>query len=437
MKIRGIAAMAGATALALTLTACQQGSATDPDAGDTGGDTGGGSEPITLEFQSLAGQPATIAAIDGMVQTWNDDNPDVQVEIVPAGWDGIYDKLVAQFNGGAAPDIIHFEAASIIPFAVDGYIADLTDLVSPELQEDISEGVWESVTVNDQIIAYPTMLQSYMVFANTALLEAAGVEVPTGDTMTWDQLAEIAQATTSDGVYGLGWGLKSPTATMMSLGLGFDGGFFEGSGTEATIDVGEGELAVPERIHRMAYEDMSLDPVSLTQSGSEVLPSFYGGTIAMTVQGSFQATNIANDAPEGFEWTVLPPLEGTVSADQAANPQTYSVNIDSEYVEESAAFIEFLMSPENLAEMNFADALIPTSASAREALGELTADAIGWDQVLASGDHLVSPPFMHVDNYTQWKDTVATPAFQRYLANEIPLEQLQSELSDGWDQVNR
>ena len=69
----------------------------------------------------------------------------------------------------------------------------------------------------------------------------------------------------------------------MSLSLGFGGGYFEGEGEDVTIDVGPDETAVPERIHAMAYDDKSLDPTSLTQSGSEVLASFYGGTIAMTV----------------------------------------------------------------------------------------------------------------------------------------------------------
>ena len=125
----------------------------------------------------------------------------MQVEIMQAGWDGISDKLITQFTGGTAPDIIHFEAASIIPFALDGYLADLGDLVAPDIKDDISEGIWESVTVDDAIIAYPSTLQSYMVFANTDLLEAAGVEIPTGDTMSWDELREIAQATTDGDTY--------------------------------------------------------------------------------------------------------------------------------------------------------------------------------------------------------------------------------------------
>ena len=427
-RTRGIGALALAGVAALTLSACQQGSATG------GGDDGG--DGVTLQFQSLSDQPATQAAVQEIVDTWNTDNPDVQVEIVQAGWDGIYDKLITQFTGGTAPDIIHYEASSIAPFAMDGYLADLSDYIPADLESDISEGIWDSVTVDDQVIAYPSTLQSYMVFANTALLDEAGVEVPSGPTMSWDELREIAQATTDDDTFGLGWGLGSPTATMMSLGLGFDGGYFEGEGDEVTIDVGEDETAVAERIRQMSAEDSSLDPTSLTLSGSEVLATFYGGTVAMTVQGSFQATNIANDAPEGFEWTVLPPLEGTEGALQAANPQTYSVNVDSEHVEESADFLEFFMGADNLASIAYADALIPASGAAQDGVAELAADDPGWDQILASADGLTAPPFLKVGQYTEWKDTIATPAFQQYLAEQITVEQLREQLADGWDDIS-
>lgn len=426
-SIRGIGAIAFAGVAALALSGCAQGSA------NSGSDGGDGA--VTIQFQSLSDQPATQAAVKSIVDEWNADNPDIQVEIIQAGWDGTFDKLITQFTGGTAPDIIHFEASSISSFAADGYLADLTDLIDEDLKADISDGIWESVTQDDQIIAYPSTLQSYMAFANADLLEAAGVEIPTGDTMTWDQLQEIAAATTTGDTYGLGWGLASPTATVMSLSLGFDGGYFSGEGTDASIEVGENELAVPERIHEMAYTDKSIEPTSLTQSGSDVLASFYGGKVAMTVQGSFQATNIANDAPEGFNWVALPPLEGSEGAVQAANPQTYSVNIDSEYVEESAQFLNFFLSGDNLAQIAYADALIPSSGSARAEVETLAADNPAWTQVLASGEGLVGPPFLKVEKYTEWKDTIATPAFQQYLADQITSDELATQLSDGWTDI--
>lgn len=432
MKSRGVSIAAGLSLTALALAGCSAGGS---DNKDDGSEAGG--EPITLTFQSLSDQPAAIAATEAIVDEWNKANPDVQVEIVPAGWDGIYDKLITQFNGGAAPDIIHYEAASIVPFARDGYLADLSDYMSDERKKDIPEGILDSVTVDGEVIAYPTELQSYMVFANKTLLDAAGVEIPSGDTMTWDELQTLAQATTKGDVYGLGWGLKSPTAAYMAMAPQFGGEYFEGSGSDAKLVIGDGEMALPDLVDTMAHKDKSMLPVGLTQSGGEVLASFYAGQIAMTMQGSFQAANIAKDAPEGFDWIALPPLEGPKGASQAANPQTLSVNIDSEHIEESAAFIEFFTEGDNLAALNKADALIPATTSGQEALAAEMAGETGWDQILKSGQHMTSAPYLFVDAYAQWKDTVATPAFQKYIAGENDSKKTAEELLSGWDAITK
>ncbi|WP_191244527.1 ABC transporter substrate-binding protein [Amycolatopsis deserti] len=424
MKSRRVVVAALAAAASLLFTACS-----------SGGDSAGG--PVTLKFQSLSDQPAAIAATNKIVDDWNKAHPDVKVEVVQAGWDGVYDKLITQFNAGSAPDIIHYEAAGVVPFAKDGYLADLTPYLSEQKKTDIPKGVLDSVTVDNQVIAYPTELQSYVVFANRALLQKAGVTIPSGDTMSWDQLREIAKATTRDGAFGLGWGLSSPTAAMVALAPGFGGKYFDGTGTDAKISVGQGEMALPQLVDAMAHQDNSILPVTLTQSGSKALAPFYAGQTAMTIQGSFQAANIAKDAPAGFDWVVLPPLAGPAGPAQAANPQTLSVNKDSAHVKEAAEFIEFFTGTENLAALNEADALIPATTSARQALTTKLGAQNGWKEILSSGQYLTSAPYLFVDKYAQWKDTVATPAYQKFLAKQIDAAGLSKELTDGWNSINR
>jgi len=397
---------------------------------------GGSSEgPVTLTFQALYDQPAAIAACQQIVDSWNAANPNIQVQIIQAGWDSINDKLVTQFNGGTAPDIIHNDAASMVSFAEDGYLADLTDVMSSALKTDIGDGLLQTVTVGGKIISYPTEVQSYMVFANTKILQAAGVAIPTGSSMTWDQLQQIAKATTSGDVFGLGWGLKSPTASFMTLAPGFGGTFFNGTGANATISIGTGELAVPNIVNQMAYQDKTILPVTLTQSGSEAMAAFYAGQIAMTIQGSYQAANIPTNAPDGFEWTVLPPLAGSVGPQQVADPQTLSVNADSPHIAEAAQFIEYFMQADNLETVNEADALIPATSSARTALQAKLGTANHWDVIMASGDDFVAAPFLFADKYAQWKDTVATPAFQKFLAQQTDSAGLTKELTDGWNSL--
>jgi maltose-binding protein MalE len=277
-------------------------------------------------------------------------------------------------------------------------------------------------------------MQSYVVFANLDAFEAAGVEVPTGETLNWDDFQALAASLTTDDQAGLGWGLKSPTATIMNLALGFDGDFFAVEGEDVTFEAGAAEMEVPSRIHAMAYEDGSLDQLSLTLTGGDALAGFTAGDYAMYVSGNFNAQTLTVEPPD-FAWDVLPPLAGSASANQAANPQTLSVAAESEHIEEAAAFIDFFLSADNLAALAEGDSLIPATAAAREAVTTATGGENGWDTILASGDHLVAAPFQSVLNYTQWKDEVATPAFQEFLADSITVEDLQAQLTAGWEDI--
>jgi ABC-type glycerol-3-phosphate transport system substrate-binding protein len=396
---------------------------------------GASGESVSLTFQSLAFQETTVAAVDDIVAAWNEANPEIQVELRQGSWDNVHDELVTQFAGGTAPDIIHDESADIMGFAEQGYLADLSPFFSEELVADIPEGVWEAVTAADgSVVAAPTLMQSYVVFANVAAFEEAGVELPTGDTLAWDDFEALAGELTSDDAYGLGWGLRSPTATIMNLALGFGGDFFTIEGEDVTFEAGDAELEVPRRIHDLAYEAGSLDPVTLTLSGSDTLPGFIGGDYAMYVGGNFTAQQLVDGAPD-LEWVVLPPLAGTEGANQAANPQTLSVAAESEHPEEAAAFISFFMEAANLGAVAEGDWLIPTSAGARDAVLESTGGEGGWDTILATGDLLVAAPFQSVVDYPQWREQTATPAFQQFLADQISLEDLQAQLTDGWEQI--
>ncbi|MEQ3553348.1 extracellular solute-binding protein [Pseudonocardia nematodicida] len=401
-----------------------------------GATTGDDDGRVVLRFQSLSDQPAAIETSDRIVAEWNRTHPDVQVEVVQAGWDGVHDKLITQFNALAAPDVVHYEASGILPFAADGYLADLTPYLSEERRADIPAGVLDSVTVDGEVVAYPTAMQSYVVYANRTMLREAGVEIPTGPTTSWDELRAIAKATTGDDRYGLAWGLKDPTAAFMSLSPGFGGLFFGGPDPASPqITVGAAETALPELVADMTYQDGSILPVSLTQSGSKALAPFYEGQVAMTVQGSFQTANIAADAPEDLDWVVLPPLAGPAGAAQAANPQTLSIAKDSPHVAEAAEFLEFFTRTGNLAALNEADGLIPATVSARDELAGRLGSRDGWDVVLAGGRHLTAAPFLFADRYQQWKETVATPAYQRFLAGQTDADELARELELGWNDI--
>jgi hypothetical protein len=94
------------------------------------------------------------------------------------------------------------------------------------------------------------------------------------------------------------------------------------------------------------------------------------------------------------------------------------------------------MKADNLAAVGQGDWLIPTTKTARDAIEKATGGKDGWTQTLASGEELTKAPFQSVENYPKWKDQIATPALQQFLAGKIDLPTLGKKLSDGWGQVN-
>lgn len=437
MNLRRTAAAGLATVVfSATLAACGGGGGGE---GTDGSESSPGTDstPVTLKFQSLAFLPESQKATKKIVADFNQANPTIKVDLVQGSWDNVHDQLVTQFAGGTAPDVIHDESADMTGFAQGGYLADLSKTMDPAVKSTISPGVLDSVTVNDQLIAAPTLLQSYLVFANKKLLDQAGVKVPTGATMTWDQFQQMAQQVKAKtGKAGVGWGLKNPTASFLNLGMGFGAKYFEGSGKDAKISIGDPELEVPKRIAAMAA-DGSLDKTTVTQGGSDVLPAWYAGKFAMTVQGSYAAGSFVTDAPKGFEWVALPVLAGTVDASQAANPQTLSVSTDSKHVAQASKFIDFYLKAENLGAVAEGETLIPATKDAQDAVLAKTGGKNGWKEIMASGAGLKKAPFQSVDNYPQWKDQIATPAFQQFLAGKTDAAGLQKALTDGWTSVNR
>lgn len=400
-------------------------------------DDASGEGPVQLRFQSLAWQTESLEVNQRLVEEWNEQHPDIQVEYVQGDWGSVHDLLLTSFEAGEAPDIIHYEGAAIREFAQQGFLADLSGLLPESLRGEISQEIWDLVTVDEQIVGVPFLLESQVVLANRTLLDEAGIEVPTiDDPWTWDEFERHASELTGGDRYGAAWAVKSPTNRVLNLAMNFGGEFFYRDGDEVAVRVGDAEREVPRRIHDMVYVDGSAAPDALGMSNSETLPGFFAGQYAMLPAPIWMRQQMVEQAPEGFEWVTLPPLLGDSQA-QGANPQTMSVPADAEHPEEAMQFIEFFLNPENMAALAHGDWLVPTGEQAGAALLESTGGDLGWDVAVSSVEALRVAPFQLVDGFAEWKDRHSEPALQRYFADEITLDELAAELETGGERVLR
>ena len=388
-----------------------------------------------LTFATYVWQPTTVAATKAIVDSWNKSHPGIQVQILPVDVNSVHDKLLTNFVGGTSADIVHDEAADIGGFSQQGYLTNLTPLIPKTLKAEIPKSVWDTVNLGGKIMGVPIMLQTYNVFANMDILKAAGIKAPTAKSpWTWAQFRSISKRLTTANRFGVCWGLRSPTAAVQTMSLNFGGQYFYLEGGKWNFRWGPAEQAVVKNIHDMMYVDKSVDAASAGLSGSAVLPGFFGGKCAMTVQGNFQAQGMILQGPRDFNWAMFPLLKGA-SQNQVANPQTLSISQQSDHKREAMQFIEYFANAANLAKLAAGDWLIPANPASGKLILKSTKRTGSWRVATSSVVHFRKGNWVSLAAYARWKAEVATPQFVRYLKNEISLDELGKQLSDGWTRV--
>ncbi len=184
-------------------------------------------------------------------------------------------------------------------------------------------------------------------------------------------------------------------------------------------------------MHDQVAVDRSAPASTLGSGGSDTLPGFFGGRYAMVPLGFSYRQQIAQQAPEGFRWEVLPAPAGADGLTQGVSPQTLSVSADCPHKKEAVAFIDFLLRPENMVRLALGDWMLPTGTRALKDPA-LHTEENGWATGTALAARLRPAPAQFVRGYPEWKDKVATPAYQEYYSGAIGLAELRRRLErDG------
>ncbi len=392
------------------------------------------SQVVNLKFATYVWQPPTVAATKSIVDAWNKSHRNIQVEIVSVDPNSVHDKLLTNFVGGTAADVIHDEAADIAGFTEQGYLANLTPLLPRSLKNSIPNELWATVNYGKKITGVPSLLQTYNVFANMTILKQAGIKAPTlGDPWTWAEFRAAAARLTTNDRYGACLGLRSPTALVQTMSLNYGGQFFYLQNGRWVFRWGAAEQNVVRQLRAMIVQK-TLDPGAPGLSGSAVLPAFFGGKCAMTVQGNFQAQGMIQQGPVGFNWAMFPLLKGTTQ-NQVANPQTYSIAQQSTNKPAAMQFIAYLLNAQNMAKLAAGDWLIPANPEAGKIVQRTTKYKGSWRVAAASVTHFRKGNWVSLKAYARWKAEVSQPNFVQYLAGRITLAELGEALSEGWTRV--
>ncbi|AJE81135.1 ABC transporter solute-binding protein [Streptomyces albus] len=412
------------TVLALLLTGCSS----DGDGGDDG--------VVRLRFQSLAWQQESVEINKKLVEEWNARHPKVQVEYVQGSWDTIHDQLLTSFEGGEAPDIVHDSSDDLADFAYGGYLADLSKLLPRRLKEDIPARSWRTAEFQDGVYGVPFLQEPRVLLANSRWLRESGVRIPTPEKpWSWPEFRRVTERLSGKGRYGVAWPLKEPVSATLNLGLSSGGRMFHRDAEgKAEVRFEAGDQVMPRTVRAQVNSDRSASGSTLGMSASDTLPGFFGGRYAMVPLGFSFRQQVVQQAPKGFDWQVLPAPAGSAGLAQGVSPQTLSIAEDSPHKKEAMAFIDFFLRPPNMVRLARGDWMLPTgtAALADPALHTRKND---WSLGTALARQLSPAPAQTVRGYPEWKDKVATPAFQEFFSGAIGLRELKARLEDDGNLV--
>ncbi|GAB2874045.1 ABC transporter substrate-binding protein [Streptomyces mayteni] len=144
---------------------------------------------VTLDFQWWGSDTRNLAT-DEAVRLFERRYPTIRVDTSFTSYDAYFQRLATQVAAGSGPDVLQMDYYQLRSYADRGLLADLE---SPEFTDLSLDGVADTYVASNRVdgtlYAVPTGLATQAIFADPAVWQAAGVELPRRG-WTWDDLLD-------------------------------------------------------------------------------------------------------------------------------------------------------------------------------------------------------------------------------------------------------
>ncbi|MFD7256122.1 ABC transporter substrate-binding protein [Streptomyces sp. NPDC059874] len=150
-----------------------------------------------ITFRTLQLKPVFTGYVQGVIAAFEQKHPDVKIKWEDVPGDGYNEKLVADAQAGALPDVVNLSTDSFQLLADRGMLADIAKL-DGEIAEEYVPGAWEQFKLpgkGDGVYAYPWYVTPEILTYNQELFEKAGLDPakpPTSVEQFFDYAERIA-----------------------------------------------------------------------------------------------------------------------------------------------------------------------------------------------------------------------------------------------------
>jgi len=113
-----------------------------------------------------------------LVRRFNQENPDIYVQMQRIDWATYYNKLFVAGIGNRAPDIFVIHTSSLMRFAKANFLMPLDDLVVGSNRLDVADfdsNIWASTKIDGLQFAIPLDIHPWGLYYNKKLFREAGI----------------------------------------------------------------------------------------------------------------------------------------------------------------------------------------------------------------------------------------------------------------------
>ena len=173
------------------LVAC--GSSESSDSGESDGDSGASDGKTKITVLRPGDEENVKSFIEPAVEAFEEENPDIEVEIMYESWAGWIQTYATYFEADTQPDVIFWWDNKLYDSSANPHLVDLSSYISDELIERIPESVWDLVDTGEDALYYiPSSVDTFVLFYNKDLFTEAGLD-PNSPPTTWDELLNCAK----------------------------------------------------------------------------------------------------------------------------------------------------------------------------------------------------------------------------------------------------
>ena len=384
-------------------------------------------QEVTLNVLLPTGGGYTIEDQQKIGEEFEQDNPNINIEMEFVGWANLFDRIVTSIGAGNAPDAMYIGSRWIPQLASMGAIVPLDEYLSQEKIDMYPEAVWNTTRYQGEIYGVVRAMSAKALLYNKDLFEQAGLD-PENPPQSWEELYNYAEKINNLGDNTFGFGLagdKFTSTTSQFLN------FLYANGGRVTDEEANVVLDNPEAVQALDFYANRLSQVSwpspMEWRREDIINPFSSGRVGMYIDHVHSVEKaMENGINVGVALIPGGPADGAPESASVQVTDSIAVPAQTEHREEVLKFINYMTSFEKQAEWDQNLGFIPPIKE------EMELDAFNkwyWKPFLeTTRKYAVGQP--KLKNYTAGEETILN-AIQKVFLDKASAEQALSEAASS------